>query len=169
MEGSPSADFVSQIQGWLLPCKDEAKNGFSLKSSSRITSPCKQRDSVSVTLSFKTTPEKKNTIVTNSTSSSHAEDVLQFWFGGDMHANYKAKWFPDGSAETQRKADSTILNLFGDLFTSAVANELVSWKGELRSTIALILILDQFSRHIYRLQKVTLVPLIQRVSITSLS
>ena len=74
-----------------------------------------------------------------------------------MHINYKTKWFPDGSAETQRKADETIFNLFGDLFTSAVNNKLADWKRELRSTVALILVLDQFSRHIYRLQKVTVI------------
>ena len=83
------------------------------------------------------------------------DEVLQFWFGGDMHINYKTKWFPDGSAETQRKADEIIFNLFGDLFIFAINNRLQEWKKEIRSTVALIIVLDQFSRHIYRLQKVT--------------
>jgi Bacterial protein of unknown function (DUF924) len=140
---------VSRIQGWLLPEKDGSPSRTTIGSS-------KQYDlSISGKLNSIGTPEKRVSSAICAETDSRAEEVLQFWFGGDMHTNYKTKWFPDGSAETQRKADETVSALFGTLFTSAVNGELADWKKGLRSTVALIVILDQFSRHIYRLQEVT--------------
>jgi Bacterial protein of unknown function (DUF924) len=141
---------VSRIQGWLLPEKDgsPSRTTFGIGSS-------KQYDfSTSGKLNSIGTLEKRSSYAIRALIYSRAEDVLQFWFGGDMHTNYKTKWFPDGSAETQRKADETVSALFGSLFTSAVSGELVDWNKGLRSTVALIVVLDQFSRHIYRLQEV---------------
>ena len=140
---------VSRIQGWLLPEKDGSPSRTTIGSS-------KQYDlSLSGKLNSIGTPEKRVSSAICAETDSRAEEVLQFWFGGDMHTNYKTKWFPDGSAETQRKADETVSALFGNLFTSAINGELADWKKGLRSTVALIVILDQFSRHIYRLQEVT--------------
>ena len=86
-------------------------------------------------------------------SSSPQERVLQYWFHGDLHFNYKTKWFPDGSAEIQRRADEAVTCLFGDLFCQAIGCELESWKSDNKSTVALIVVLDQFSRHIFRLRQ----------------
>ena len=155
MEPLPPVDFVSQIQGWLIPSNDMTTASSLPKGSPGSTFTSRQRDYIAAKLSFKGSPATKDMISASSKCSSQSEDVLQFWFGGDKRINYKTKWFPDGSAETQRKADETILNLFGDIFNSAVNNNLEDWKRELRSTVALILVLDQFSRHIYRLQKVS--------------
>jgi hypothetical protein len=147
--GLPSG-LVSRIQGWLLPEKDgsPSRATFGIGGS-------KQYDfSMSGKLNSIGTPERRLASAVRSETDSRAEEVLQFWFGGDMHTNYKTKWFPDGSAETQRKADETVSALFGGLFTAAVNGEIVDWKKGLRSTVALIVVLDQFSRHIYRLQEV---------------
>lgn len=85
----------------------------------------------------------------------NAEEVLQFWFGGDLHVNYKTKWFPDGSVDTQNKADSVIFKKYSEIFQLAIDNKLTHWNDNIRSTVALIIIFDQFSRHIYRLLKVS--------------
>lgn len=82
------------------------------------------------------------------------EDVFNYWFGGDIKVNYKTKWFPTGNIQLQEQADLDITNKFGDLFYKAVSNdvEILQWKNETRSCIAYVILLDQFSRHIYRYQ-----------------
>ena len=166
-----AANFVSKIQGWLLPDsheKDQDQSGIDQRQRKSPNSVLR-KDNASGSPSPKTllssagTPEKQNSgnvppplILTSTLSDSRIDDVLHFWFSGDMQFNYKTKWFPDGSAETQRKADETVFNLFGNLFLSAINDELQEWKKEIRSTVALIIVLDQFSRHIYRLQLVRL-------------
>jgi uncharacterized protein (DUF924 family) len=81
-----------------------------------------------------------------------ADSVLTFWFHGDLHTNYKTKWFPDGSADIQHKADETVNTLFGVVFNDTINGDLAQWKDDNRATVALIIVLDQFSRHIYRLR-----------------
>lgn len=154
MEQSPESPngLVSRIQGWLLPDKDGYSSRFTVG-----IGRSKQRDAGrSGKLSSVETPESSLSTLIRLDTDSRAEEVLQFWFGGDMQTNYKTKWFPDGSVETQRKADETVSTLFGSLFISAVNGELSDWRKGLRSTVALIVVLDQFSRHIYRLQEVML-------------
>ena len=79
-----------------------------------------------------------------------AQQVLDFWFGGDQTANYKTKWFPEGSSSLQANIDQEIYTRFYDLFKQAIAHELDEWKTTLMGNIALIVVLDQFSRHIFR-------------------
>ena len=40
-------------------------------------------------------------------SAAAPEDVLAFWFGGDLDENYRTKWFPsaDGDGSRQKAAD----------------------------------------------------------------
>lgn len=96
--------------------------------------------------------EDSTSDINSSAILNSSEEVLQFWFSGDLTLNYKTKWFPDGSAETQRRADETIFKLFNGLFSCAIDNGLNKWRKEIRSSVGLILVFDQFSRHIYRLQ-----------------
>jgi uncharacterized protein (DUF924 family) len=76
--------------------------------------------------------------------------VLNFWFGGSIENNYKTKWFPTSSRSLQEQADFEITQKFSNYFSDALENNLDHWMDEKHSTIALIVILDQFSRHIYR-------------------
>jgi uncharacterized protein (DUF924 family) len=77
------------------------------------------------------------------------EDVLQFWFpnlpSGDPAARVRQWewWFRGGG-------DAEIVELFSPLLASAIRGELDDWSQEPRSRLALILVLDQFSRTIYR-------------------
>lgn len=139
---------VTRLQGWLLPEIAENTRGSpgNIYGLQRIIGR-KQTYAVS--------PGGKNSTSLLAESDIGPEDVLHFWFGGDMKVNYKTKWFPDGSSDTQKRADEVISKKFGELFCKAINGELSSWKRELRSTIALLLVYDQFSRHIYRLEEVT--------------
>jgi uncharacterized protein (DUF924 family) len=77
------------------------------------------------------------------------EEVLQFWFyslpRGD-HAEMVRQmewWFRGG-------ADSEIIKRFPPLLERATRGELDSWSQNPRSRLALIIVLDQFSRTIHR-------------------
>jgi uncharacterized protein (DUF924 family) len=77
------------------------------------------------------------------------EDVLNFWFPSLPDGNLAALvrqwnwWFRGGG-------DADIVARFSPLLERAIAGELDDWAREPRSRLALILILDQFSRTIYR-------------------
>lgn len=79
-----------------------------------------------------------------------AEAVLNFWFGTlagpqDYPADKAPLWFKK-SAET----DALIHDRFGDRVAAAQRGELQAWATTPRTTLALIVLLDQFSRNIYR-------------------
>lgn len=78
------------------------------------------------------------------------QEVLDFWFGGDQQVNYRTKWFPEGSSALQAAIDTEIFQRFNDLLEAAIEGELKAWESANNSTVALIIVLDQFSRHIYR-------------------
>jgi uncharacterized protein (DUF924 family) len=71
---------------------------------------------------------------------SDAASVLEFW----QNAGPKT-WFSKSDA-----FDASIKQQFGALHKKAAANELSSWENQPASTLALILILDQFSRNLFR-------------------
>lgn len=78
------------------------------------------------------------------------EAVLKFWFGRVeetiVPTEHRARiWFAEDSA-----IDQEIKSHFGALLESALAGELDSWQNTPHGRLALILVLDQFSRHVYR-------------------
>ena len=77
------------------------------------------------------------------------QQVLDFWFAGDQRDNYRTKWFP-GSGPPQKAIDAEIHKLFSATLEAALAGKLAAWGEHKSSTTALIVVLDQFSRHIYR-------------------
>ena len=87
---------------------------------------------------------------TASASLFSPSQVLNFWFGGDQRINFKDKWFPRPGSRQQELADAEITSGFKDLLLAAECGHLVSWEERPSNLLALILILDQFSRHIYR-------------------
>ena len=82
---------------------------------------------------------------------SETDDVLEFWFGasgadGSLDPAKQKMWFGDG-----RKYDAEIRDRFGALHRRAARGELAEdWTATPRGTIALVVVLDQFSRHIHR-------------------
>jgi len=77
------------------------------------------------------------------------DEVLQFWFGdlneGLPVADKSALWW-GGSDEV----DEQITELFGLRVRQALKGELDCWKETPRGRLALVLLLDQFTRNIYR-------------------
>lgn len=75
-------------------------------------------------------------------------EILDFWFGSSEDPNYgkrRKQWFIK-SAEFDRKVRAK----FYDVYQQAVAGKLNSWKNQPWSCLALIIVLDQFSRNMFR-------------------
>lgn len=80
---------------------------------------------------------------------SSVEQVLLFWFGeldadGCVDPAKKALWF-DG-----KRADPLIKAQFSEAVMAAVSGELDSWASSPSGRLALIIVLDQFTRNLYR-------------------
>ena len=69
------------------------------------------------------------------------EDVLTFWFDEIKPAQW---WKVDG------EFDAMIQRRFGELLQQAAAAELFHWRADARGRLAEILVLDQFSRNVFR-------------------
>ena len=88
--------------------------------------------------------------------ADQARDVREFWFGrsaprADELADRMEFWFgTHDSADTQRAHDEEIRRRFGHLVELAARGELDGWADSPRRRLSLILLLDQFPRHIYR-------------------
>lgn len=76
------------------------------------------------------------------------EDVLQFWFP-QLSQDYAA-WVSQWQSWFRGGADAEILRRFVPLLEQAIRGELDDWTAEPRSRLALIIVLDQFSRTVYR-------------------
>ncbi|MDH3670554.1 MAG: DUF924 domain-containing protein [Gammaproteobacteria bacterium] len=78
------------------------------------------------------------------------EEILSFWFGeidaGGLATTAQAKRWFRASAET----DNLILERFETDLQKAIQGQLTSWEQYPRGRLALIVLLDQFSRNIYR-------------------
>lgn len=77
-----------------------------------------------------------------STSGSvNVDEVLQFWFS---ELKPEQQWAVDPAI------DVTIAQRFGSLHAAANSGELYAWRAEPRGRLAEIILLDQFSRNMYR-------------------
>lgn len=78
--------------------------------------------------------------------------LVQFWFGeqqaGISDKAHQRQWFAGGPA-----FDREIAGRFGILLEQALAGELVHWLGLPHGRLALVLLLDQFTRNAYRRDK----------------
>jgi len=70
-----------------------------------------------------------------------ADDILQFWFEDIEHSS----WF-----KSDPVFDRELEQRFGALLTQAKNDELDHWCDTSQGWLALIIVLDQFSRNIYR-------------------
>ena len=79
-----------------------------------------------------------------------ARQVLEFWFGTYPVADNPPQsqltlWFSEDS-----DFDRSIENLFSNLHTKASRGELRGWENDHLGRLALVILLDQFSRNLYR-------------------
>lgn len=85
----------------------------------------------------------------------HSRPVLDFWFGREpmtpaLFATKMKTWFGGEDAAARAARDATIVAQFGVLTARAAAGALDYWADSPRQRLALILLLDQFPRHIHR-------------------
>ena len=89
-------------------------------------------------------------------SVARAQDVLHFWFGPRPYTPVSVRqhartWFGAQAApELLPQVDELIRERFGDTMRAAENGELAGWESSPRRRLALIVLLDQFSRHCYR-------------------
>ncbi|MFM9438309.1 uncharacterized protein (DUF924 family) [Janthinobacterium sp. CG_23.3] len=72
--------------------------------------------------------------------------VLDFWFGAAEPLAARAEWF-----RKDARFDGQVLARFGEVIGEALAGGLADWDRDgARGTLARILLLDQFTRNVYR-------------------
>jgi uncharacterized protein (DUF924 family) len=72
--------------------------------------------------------------------------VLDFWFGPvDARGPARPEWF-----RKDAKFDAEIRARFGETHRAAAAGELEAWRMSPEPMVALVVVLDQFSRNLYR-------------------
>ena len=75
-------------------------------------------------------------------------DVLDFWFGAPSDPDYgktRPLWFTKSDA-----TDELVRHRFGSTVEAALSSGIDDWAATPRGTLASILLLDQFTRNIYR-------------------
>ncbi|HZB83699.1 MAG TPA: DUF924 family protein [Rubrobacteraceae bacterium] len=86
------------------------------------------------------------------TFTSDPEEVLSYWFPEDINnadletLQREGKRWMHGGTEVDRE----ITERFGDVLEQARRDELDQWADTPRGRLALIIVLDQFSRNVYR-------------------
>lgn len=76
------------------------------------------------------------------------QEVLDFWFGAPGSPEFNTErnlWFTKSAA-----TDQAIEHAFGALHARAIGGQLNAWAEAPASACALIVLLDQFSRNLYR-------------------
>lgn len=77
-----------------------------------------------------------------------SSEVIDYWFGAPgspEHGKRRDVWFKDG-----RSIDAEVRDRFLPLHEEAASGGLDRWREDPRSCLALILVLDQFPRHMFR-------------------
>ena len=72
-------------------------------------------------------------------------EVLAFWFGQPSVTQPRAEWFRKDPA-----FDDLIRQRFGDAIEAALAGGLQDWNAQPTGELARILVLDQFTRNVFR-------------------
>ena len=78
------------------------------------------------------------------------QDIVAFWLGAsasgpDQAEGQRGLWYSGGPA-----VDAEITARFGDLVEQACCGELSGWENSAEGALALVILLDQFTRNIYR-------------------
>ncbi len=79
---------------------------------------------------------------------SGPEEVLDFWFGREGEEGYgefREVWFTKDP-----EFDQEVRDRFEPVYEEAAAGRLEGWKDEAQSCLALIIVLDQFPRNMFR-------------------
>ena len=77
-------------------------------------------------------------------ASDQAAEVLEFWFGAQP-GKARPEWYRKNVA-----FDAEIRSRFGELHARAAARSLDAWRASPEPMLALVVVLDQFSRNLFR-------------------
>jgi uncharacterized protein (DUF924 family) len=80
--------------------------------------------------------------------SAKPEEVLDFWFGREGEPGYgefREAWFRKNPEFDQR-----VRERFQELYEAAARSDLDAWRDEARSCLALVILLDQIPRNMFR-------------------
>ncbi len=91
-------------------------------------------------LSRQVTPRRAQPLTVGHDAGMIAQDVLDFWFGADRKA-----WFEKNPA-----FDEEIRARFLPLYERAASGALEAWRAAPDSCLALVILLDQFPRNMFR-------------------
>lgn len=85
----------------------------------------------------------------------HARTLLDFWFGTKPHTaaavrQRMAFWFGGDAPELTEMRDRDLESRYAPLMRRALDGELVAWADSPRRRLALILLLDQLPRNVFR-------------------
>ena len=78
------------------------------------------------------------------------DEVLAYWFDGPSDLLYDSKWFVPAGSSAQASLDAEVRMRFGELLVRAERGLLEGWRTNQRGMLALIVLLDQLSRHVHR-------------------
>lgn len=86
----------------------------------------------------------------HSPTNPTAQDVLSFWLGDGLlydwpSTDHSSLWFGGGATQ-----DEQIRHRFGALVDEALSGGLADWEANINTRLALIIVLDQFTRNVYR-------------------
>ena len=89
-------------------------------------------------------------VMQTQTDKSEYHEVLEFWFDGTADAPDWSPEFRDAWFFSDPDFDATIKDRFGETHTRAARGDLDDWTGDPLSALALVLVLDQFPRNLFR-------------------
>jgi len=79
---------------------------------------------------------------------NRAAEVLDFWFGREGEPEYgqfRDEWF-----RKDAEFDARVTQQFADLYEEAARGDLDTWRDDAESCLALVLVLGQFPRNMFR-------------------
>ena len=90
-----------------------------------------------------------NTLLANAEPDA-VHDILNFWFADGLQKGWPSTDMKELWWGGSKGLDATVKEKFGDLVNEALAGGLKAWEARPLSRLALVLLLDQFTRNVFR-------------------
>jgi uncharacterized protein (DUF924 family) len=78
------------------------------------------------------------------------DEILRFWFGDRCETEEEISALVEKCFSVNPDLDGEIRERFGDAPERAIAGEFDAWRDETRAAVALVIVLDQFPRNLFR-------------------
>lgn len=90
-----------------------------------------------------------NTLLVNAEPDA-VHDILNFWFADGLQKGWPSTDMKELWWGGSKGLDATVKEKFGDLVNEALAGGKKDWEAQPLSRLALVLLLDQFTRNVFR-------------------